>query len=93
MWYVGERKEGHSAYSLIWFVFFFFKKKKGLAFHAFAGSLQELEAALGRMSGETDGVVDALFNYTTNTHSNYYYCPTVQQLKQLAVHVTPTAGQ
>lgn len=58
----------------------------GLAFHAFSNSLPELENALVRMAGEADGVVDALFTYTTNTHSNYYYCPTLPQLAALAAH-------
>ena len=58
----------------------------GLAFHAFSNSLPELESALVRMAGEGDGVVDALFTYTTNTHSNYYYCPTLPQLAALAAH-------
>ena len=61
----------------------------GLAFHAFSYSLAELENALVRMAGEKDGVVDALFTYTTNTHSNYYYCPTVIQLAALSAHAAP----
>jgi len=49
----------------------------GLVFVAFGHSLDAFEALLKRMTGEEDGIVDALFNFTQPVSGSYYWCPPV----------------
>jgi len=48
---------------------------EGLVFVAFGRSFDAFEALLQRMLGLEDGVVDALFRFTTPVSSAYYWCP------------------
>ncbi|MBH3431198.1 Dyp-type peroxidase [Pseudomonas alkylphenolica] len=47
----------------------------GLAFLAFGHSFDAFEAQLRRMSGLEDGVVDALYRFSTPLTGGYYWCP------------------
>ena len=47
----------------------------GLAFLAFGHDARAFEALLKRMTGQEDGIVDALFSFTRPTTGAYYWCP------------------
>ncbi len=49
--------------------------RHGLVFLAFGHSFDAFEALLGRMLGNDDGVVDALFAFTRPETGGYYWCP------------------
>ena len=49
----------------------------GLHFVAFGRSLDAFEAQLRRMSGAEDGIVDALFRFTTPESGATFWCPPV----------------
>lgn len=48
---------------------------EGLMFVAFGKSLGAFEAQLRRMTGEEDGVVDGLFQFSRPITGGYYWCP------------------
>lgn len=50
---------------------------QGLEFIAYARSLDAFEQILRRMLGLDDGIVDALFRFSTPTTGAYYWCPPV----------------
>jgi porphyrinogen peroxidase len=50
---------------------------EGLMFVAFGKSPDAFEAQLRRMTGEEDGVVDALFRFSRPVSGGYYWCPPV----------------
>jgi hypothetical protein len=60
-------------------------KEQGLYFICFSRALSEIDNALKRMSGHfaTDGSTDALFEITHAVTSNYYYCPSIEELENL----------
>ena len=47
----------------------------GLVFVAFGKSFDAFEALLNRMLGKDDGIVDALFSFTTPITGSYFWCP------------------
>ena len=47
----------------------------GLAFLAFGHDATAFEALLGRMTGQEDGIVDALFRFTHPVTGAYFWCP------------------
>lgn len=47
----------------------------GLAFLAFGRDARAFEAILQRMSGQEDGLVDALFRFTHPVSGSYFWCP------------------
>lgn len=47
----------------------------GLAFLAFGHSFDAFEVQLHRMSGLEDGVIDALYRFSTPLTGGYYWCP------------------
>jgi putative iron-dependent peroxidase len=49
--------------------------EQGLYFVAYVESLDRFERVLRRMAGLDDGVVDALFTFTTPVSGGYYWCP------------------
>ncbi len=51
----------------------------GLMFVAFGHSFDAFEAQLNRMTGNEDGVEDALFQFSTVLNSAYYWCPPIIQ--------------
>jgi len=51
---------------------------EGLVFVAFGRSFDAFEALLRRMSGEEDGVTDALFKFTRPVTGGYFWCPPVK---------------
>ena len=53
----------------------------GLMFVAFGNSFDAFEAIMERMVGEDDGIVDALFKFTTPITGSYYWCPPVKNGK------------
>ena len=53
----------------------------GLMFVAFGHSFDAFEAIMERMIGEDDGIVDALFKFTTPITGAYYWCPPVKDRK------------
>lgn len=53
----------------------------GLMFVAFGRSLDAFEAQLKRMTGGEDGIVDALYKFTTPVSGAYYWCPPVSRGK------------
>lgn len=53
--------------------------RAGLVFVAFGRSFRAFEAQLRRMTGEEDGVTDALFRFTRPVTGAYYWCPPVSQ--------------
>ncbi len=55
--------------------------KAGLYFVAFANSFYPFEVQLKRMSGAEDGIVDALFQFTTPQTGSYFWCPPMQDGK------------
>jgi putative iron-dependent peroxidase len=50
-------------------------ERSGLVFVAFGHSLEAFEALLQRMTGEDDGIVDALFSFTHPVTGSYFWCP------------------
>lgn len=50
-------------------------RQAGLMFVAFGKSFDAFEAQLHRMSGEEDGVVDALYRFTRPLTGAYFWCP------------------
>ena len=52
--------------------------ENGLVFVAFSHSLERYEAILNRMTGQEDGITDALFNFTHPVTGNYFWCPPVK---------------
>jgi porphyrinogen peroxidase len=59
--------------------------EEGLYFVAVSRSLDDLDTALNRMSGHFDkeGSLDNLFKFTKAVTSNYYYVPSMLELKNL----------
>ncbi len=53
----------------------------GLNFVAFGHSPDAFEAVLKRMSGEEDGITDALFNFSRPISGGYYWCPPMKKGK------------
>lgn len=53
--------------------------RAGLVFVSFGASLDAYERQLRRMAGLDDGIVDALFSFTTPLSGSYYWCPPVRQ--------------
>jgi len=49
--------------------------KAGLAFLAFGRDASAFEALLKRMTGQEDGIVDALFRFTRPVSGAYFWCP------------------
>ncbi len=49
--------------------------QSGLAFLAFGRDAQAFEAQLHRMTGQEDGIVDALFSITRPVTGDYFWCP------------------
>jgi putative iron-dependent peroxidase len=47
----------------------------GLAFLAFGRDAFAFEAQLKRMTGQEDGIVDALFRFTRPVTGGYFWCP------------------
>ena len=47
---------------------------EGLMFVAFGKSLDAFEAQLARMTGQEDGVTDALFRFTRPVTGSYFWC-------------------
>jgi putative iron-dependent peroxidase len=54
-------------------------KEHGLYFVAYGHSLDAFEKVLRRMTGQDDGVVDALFSFTRPVSGGYYWCPPVRE--------------
>jgi putative iron-dependent peroxidase len=52
--------------------------EEGLVFVAFGRSLDAFEAQLTRMSGQEDGIVDALFSFSRPVTGGYFWCPPVK---------------
>jgi putative iron-dependent peroxidase len=50
-------------------------RREGLVFVAFGRSYSAFEALLRRMTGEEDGVSDALFRFTRPVTGAYFWCP------------------
>jgi putative iron-dependent peroxidase len=53
----------------------------GLNFVAFGHSVDAFEAILQRMTGQQDGIPDALFNFTRPLTGSYYWCPPIRDGK------------
>jgi len=53
--------------------------RAGLVFLAFGHDSQAFEALLGRMTGQEDGITDALFRFTRPITGAYYWCPPVAE--------------
>lgn len=53
----------------------------GLVFTAFGATFDAYEAQLKRMSGEEDGIVDALFRFTRPLTGAYFWCPPLRSGK------------
>jgi len=51
--------------------------RAGLVFVAFGRSFDAFEAQLNRMTGQEDGVTDALFRFTRPVTGAYFWCPPV----------------
>jgi putative iron-dependent peroxidase len=49
--------------------------REGLVFVAFGRSFDAFEALMRRMTGEEDGVIDALFKFTCPANGAYFWCP------------------
>ncbi len=50
----------------------------GLMFTAFGCTLDAFEAQLRRMSGQEDGITDALYRFSRPITGGYYWCPPVK---------------
>lgn len=51
---------------------------QGLEFIAYGNSLDPFEQIMRRMSGQEDGIVDALFTFSKPISGGYYWCPAVR---------------
>lgn len=51
----------------------------GLNFVAFGQNFEAFEAIMLRMSGNEDGIPDALFNFTRPLTGSYFWCPPMKQ--------------
>jgi putative iron-dependent peroxidase len=49
----------------------------GLMFVAFGHSFDAFEAQFKRMTGQEDGIEDALFQFSSVLNGNYYWCPPI----------------
>lgn len=49
--------------------------ERGLLFIAYGDTLAKYEAALRRMAGFDDGIVDGLFSFSQPVTGGYYWCP------------------
>lgn len=54
---------------------------EGLLFVAFGHSFDAFEAQLRRMTGQEDGIADALFRFTRPVSTSYFWCPPVVEGK------------
>lgn len=54
-------------------------RHEGLVFVAFGRSFDAYETLLRRMTGEEDGVTDALFKFTRPVTGGYFWCPPVKK--------------
>ena len=54
-------------------------QQAGLVFVAFGRSFDAFDALLHRMTGQDDGVVDAMFNISQPITSAYFWCPPMHQ--------------
>jgi hypothetical protein len=68
---------------LLWFVFVWTDLWAGLFFISFTGLLSEIDTALRRMLGLEDGLIDRIFIWSRPLTSNYWYCPSLTELKKL----------
>ena len=50
-------------------------QQAGLMFVAFGKNFEAFETLLSRMSGQDDGITDALFSFSKPLTGNYYWCP------------------
>ena len=57
--------------------------RAGLVFVAFGRSFDAFEAQMRRMTGEEDGISDALFRFTRPLSGAYFWCPPVSAAGQL----------
>jgi putative iron-dependent peroxidase len=57
--------------------------RAGLVFVAFGRSFDAFEAQMRRMTGEDDGISDALFRFTRPLSGAYFWCPPVSAAGQL----------
>lgn len=55
--------------------------RAGLIFVAFAKSFYPFEAQLKRMTGQEDGITDALFKFSKPITGNYFWCPPLRDGK------------
>jgi len=55
--------------------------QQGLVFVAFGHSFDAFEVLLNRMTGNEDGIQDALFSFTHPLSGNYFWCPPVRNNK------------
>ncbi|HMS82191.1 MAG TPA: Dyp-type peroxidase [Nitrospira sp.] len=55
--------------------------RQGLEFIAYVESLDRFERVLRRMVGLDDGIVDALFTFSTPLTGSYYWCPPVHEAR------------
>jgi putative iron-dependent peroxidase len=55
------------------------ESEAGLVFVAFGRSFDAFEALLNRMTGQEDGIVDALFRFTHPVSGSYFWCPPIKQ--------------
>ncbi|MNH39955.1 putative deferrochelatase/peroxidase YfeX [compost metagenome] len=64
-------------------------EKAGLMFAAFGRSFDAFEAQMRRMLGQEDGIVDALFRFSTPVTGSYLWCPPMRggqlDLRQLGL--------
>lgn len=51
----------------------------GLLFKSFGNSLRAFEAQMTRMSGEEDGIIDALFNFSRPVTGATFWCPPMHE--------------
>jgi len=65
---------------------------QGLEFVAYSHSLDAFEQILRRMLGLEDGIVDALFRFSTPITGAYYWCPPVAAGKLDLSFVSPQHG-
>jgi len=56
-------------------------RREGFFFVAFGHSLYAYEAQLKRMAGLDDGILDAIFTYSTPVTGAYFWCPPVNEGK------------
>ena len=68
--------------------------EQGLFFTAASRSLEELEAALKRMSGHSaeNGSLDGLFTFSRPVDNMYWYIPSLVELSNLAKSIHNTSS-